>query len=101
MRRSGGRPALRLIKADLFCVTRSISCAETDGGQGANITAQVSLSIGKLRVLGGDAAGRPLALVSGSRNKGLVTSRSPDDIPAFNPEVIRLFAGGRGKQRAA
>jgi PfpI family intracellular protease len=34
-------------------------------------------------------------------DKGLVTSRSPDDIPAFNPEVIRLFAGARGKQRAA
>ena len=34
-------------------------------------------------------------------DKGLVTSRSPDDIAAFNPEVIRLFAGARGKQRAA
>jgi PfpI family intracellular protease len=34
-------------------------------------------------------------------DKGLVTSRSPDDIPAFNPEVIRLFAGARGKRRAA
>ncbi|MEE7456534.1 protease [Methylorubrum populi] len=26
----------------------------------------------------------------------LVTSRKPDDIPSFNPEVIRLFAGARG-----
>jgi PfpI family intracellular protease len=34
-------------------------------------------------------------------DKGLVTSRSPDDIPAFNSEVVRLFAGARGKQRAA
>ena len=34
-------------------------------------------------------------------DQGLVTSRSPDDIPAFNAEVIRLFAGARGKQRAA
>jgi PfpI family intracellular protease len=34
-------------------------------------------------------------------DNGLVTSRSPDDIPAFNPEVISLFAGARGKQRAA
>ena len=37
----------------------------------------------------------------GCGQRGLVTSRSPDDIPAFNPEVIRLFAGARGKQRAA
>jgi protease I len=25
----------------------------------------------------------------------LVTSRKPDDIPAFNREMIRLFAGAR------
>jgi len=31
----------------------------------------------------------------------LVTSRKPDDIPAFNPEVIRLFAGARGRAQAA
>ncbi|MGY2048002.1 type 1 glutamine amidotransferase domain-containing protein [Methylobacterium sp. JK268] len=27
----------------------------------------------------------------------LVTSRKPDDIPAFNREVIKLFAGARGR----
>jgi protease I len=31
----------------------------------------------------------------------LVTSRKPDDIPAFNPEVIKLFAGARGRAQAA
>ena len=31
----------------------------------------------------------------------LVTSRKPDDIPAFNPEVIKLFAGARGRQSQA
>lgn len=31
-----------------FCVTTSISCAEIDGRQGTNITAQVSLLIGQL-----------------------------------------------------
>jgi protease I len=30
-------------------------------------------------------------------DQGLVTSRKPDDIPAFNTEVIRLFAGARGR----
>ena len=34
-------------------------------------------------------------------DQGLVTSRKPDDIPAFNPEVIKLFAGARGRSRQA
>jgi deglycase len=29
-------------------------------------------------------------------DRGLVTSRKPDDIPAFNREMIRLFAQGAG-----
>jgi protease I len=32
---------------------------------------------------------------------GLVTSRKPDDIPAFNREMIEAFAKGQGQQRAA
>ena len=31
----------------------------------------------------------------------LVSSRKPDDIPAFNPEVIKMFAGARGQSRQA
>jgi protease I len=31
----------------------------------------------------------------------LVTSRKPDDMPAFNREVIKLFAGARGRAQAA
>ena len=34
-------------------------------------------------------------------DQNLVTSRKPDDIPAFNPEVIKLFARGRQSQAAA
>lgn len=34
-------------------------------------------------------------------DQGLVTSRKPDDIPAFNREVIGLFAGARGQARQA
>ncbi|MET0427409.1 MAG: type 1 glutamine amidotransferase domain-containing protein [Microvirga sp.] len=34
-------------------------------------------------------------------DQGLVTSRKPDDIPAFNPEVIKLFASARGPSRQA
>jgi protease I len=34
-------------------------------------------------------------------DRALVTSRKPDDIPAFNREVIKLFANSRGKARQA
>lgn len=34
-------------------------------------------------------------------DQGLVTSRKPDDIPAFNREVIGLFAGARRERQAA
>jgi len=34
-------------------------------------------------------------------DQGLVTSRKPDDIPAFNREVIALFANARGQSRQA
>ena len=33
-------------------------------------------------------------------DRGLVTSRKPDDIPAFNREMIGLFARGRAKRSA-
>lgn len=34
-------------------------------------------------------------------DRGLVTSRKPDDIPAFNREVIALFAGAGGQSQQA
>jgi protease I len=34
-------------------------------------------------------------------SNGLVTSRKPDDIPAFNREMIRLFSGARQRQDGA
>jgi PfpI family intracellular protease len=34
-------------------------------------------------------------------DKSLVASRSPDDIPAFNREIIKLSAGARGRCHAA
>jgi protease I len=35
------------------------------------------------------------------RDGNLVTSRKPDDIPAFSREMIKLFAEARGHRRAA
>jgi protease I len=34
-------------------------------------------------------------------DQGLVTSRKPDDIPAFNKKLIEEFAEGRHEQQAA
>jgi PfpI family intracellular protease len=34
-------------------------------------------------------------------DEGLVTSRKPDDIPAFNREMIKLFSGARERRHAA
>ena len=34
-------------------------------------------------------------------DRGLVTSRSPDDIPAFNREMIKLFGAASGRRSAA
>jgi PfpI family intracellular protease len=34
-------------------------------------------------------------------DQGLVTSRNPDDIPAFNREIIKLFSSAKGLHHAA
>ena len=68
---------------------------ETGAARGRRITSWPSLKT-DLKNAGADWVDQQVVV-----DDGLVTSRSPDDIPAFNPEVIRLFAGARGKQRAA
>ncbi len=66
---------------------------EAGAARGRRITSWPSLKT-DLKNAGADWVDQEVVV-----DKGLVTSRSPDDIPAFNPEVIRLFAGARGKQR--
>jgi protease I len=34
-------------------------------------------------------------------DRGLVTSRKPDDIPAYNREMIKLFTQARSRSRRA
>lgn len=68
---------------------------EAGAARGRRITSWPSLKT-DLKNAGADWVDQQVVV-----DKGLVTSRSPDDIPAFNPEVIRLFAGARGKQHAA
>jgi PfpI family intracellular protease len=68
---------------------------EAGAARGRRITSWPSLKT-DLKNAGADWVNEQVVV-----DKGLVTSRSPDDIPAFNAEVIKLFAGARGKQRAA
>ena len=68
---------------------------EAGAARGRHITSWPSLKT-DLKNAGADWVDQQVVV-----DKGLVTSRSPDDIPAFNSEVIRLFAGARGKQHAA
>ena len=68
---------------------------EAGAARGRRITSWPSLKT-DLKNAGADWIDQPVVV-----DKDLVTSRRPEDIPAFNPEVIRLFAGARGKQRAA
>ena len=68
---------------------------EAGAARGRRITSWPSLKT-DLKNAGADWVDQEVVV-----DMGLVTSRSPDNIPAFNPEVIRLFAGARGRQRAA
>lgn len=46
-------------------------------------------------------AGAPWVDQEAVVHEGLVTSRKPDDIPAFNTKMIEEFAEGRHARRAA
>ena len=49
-----------------------------------------------IRNAGGDWVDREVVV-----DQGLVTSRKPDDIPAFNAKMIEEFAEGEHRQRMA
>ncbi len=68
---------------------------ETGAARGRQMTSWPSLKT-DLKNAGAHWVDRE-AVVDGN----LVTSRKPDDIPAFNREMIKLFAHARGTQRAA
>ena len=68
---------------------------EADKARGRRMTSWPSVRT-DLRNAGADVIDAE-AVVDGN----LVTSRAPDDIPAFNREMIRLFAGARGRRQAA
>ena len=68
---------------------------ETGAAQGRRMTSWPSLKT-DLRNAGAEWVDQEAVV-----DRGLVTSRSPDDIPAFNREAIKLFAGARGRSRQA
>jgi protease I len=68
---------------------------ETGAARGRRMTSWPSLKT-DLKNAGADWVDQEAVV-----DKGLVTSRSPDDIPAFNREAIKLFSGARGRRHAA
>ena len=68
---------------------------ETGAAKGKKLTSWPSLQT-DLRNAGAEWIDQEV-LVDGN----IVTSRKPDDLPAFNREMIKLFGQSRGKTRAA
>ncbi len=68
---------------------------ETGAAQGRRMTSWPSLRT-DLKNAGADWVDEEAVV-----DKGLVTSRNPDDLPAFNREMIRLFSGATGRRHAA
>lgn len=62
---------------------------ETGAARGRRMTSWPSLKT-DLKNAGADWVDQEVVV-----DQGLVTSRSPDDIPAFNREMINLFSGAR------
>ena len=68
---------------------------ETGAARGRRMTSWPSLKT-DLKNAGADWVDQEAVV-----DKGLVTSRDPNDIPAFNRETIKLFSGARGRRHAA
>ena len=68
---------------------------EADKARGRRMTSWPSIRT-DLRNAGAEVVDQE-AVVDGN----LVTSRKPDDIPAFSREMIKLFASARGRRQAA
>jgi protease I len=68
---------------------------EADKARGRRVTFWPSVRT-DLRNAGAEVVDEE-AVVDGN----LVTSRKPNDIPAFSREMIKLFASARGQRRAA
>lgn len=68
---------------------------EAGGARGRRLTSWPSLKT-DLKNAGAEWVDQEVVV-----DQGLVTSRKPDDIPAFNPEIIKLFASARGRSRQA
>jgi PfpI family intracellular protease len=68
---------------------------ETGAARGRRMTSWPSLKT-DLRNAGADWVDEEVVV-----DRGLVTSRRPDDIPAYNGEMIKLFSSMRGKAQHA
>jgi protease I len=63
--------------------------------RGRKVTSWPSLQT-DIRNAGGDWVDQEVVV-----DNGLVTSRKPDDLPAFNAKIVEEFAEGRHERQAA
>jgi protease I len=68
---------------------------ETGAAKGRRMTSWPSLKT-DLKNAGADWVDQEVVV-----DENLITSRKPDDLPAFNREIIRVFGAARGRRRAA
>jgi protease I len=68
---------------------------EAGGARGRRVTSWPSLRT-DLKNAGADWVDEEVVV-----DRGLVTSRKPDDIPAYNREMIKLFTQARSRSRRA
>lgn len=68
---------------------------EAGAARGRRVTSWPSLRT-DLKNVGGDRVDQEAVV-----DRGLATSRKPDDIPVFNREMLKLFSGARGQKHAA
>ena len=87
-RRNAGKPVAAICHGPWMIV-------EADKARGRRLTSWPSIRT-DLRNAGAEVVDEEAV-----REGNLVTSRKPDDIPAFTREMIKLFAEARGHRRAA
>jgi protease I len=94
-------------KADTFKVDRTVEEARAEDYHGPWMLVEAGVVRGRkvtswpslqtdIRNAGGDWVDQEVVV-----DAGLVTSRKPDDLPAFNEKIVEEFCEGRHEQQAA
>ena len=85
---------LTKVSGETSATLQKVADLEADAVRGRNVTSWPSLKTDLVN------AGARWVDQDVATDNGLVTSRKPDDIPAFNTAVIELFSRARSRQSA-